>query len=93
MSAVETKIEINGGKRGADPDCSKHGSSHGEVFPTLKNSGLTFFQDMVFKHFLEGHTPGPPKVWVGESGATVRFSAGSAPENWPGFGKSYILIY
>ena len=28
----------------ANPDCSKHGSSNGQIFPTLKNSGLTFFK-------------------------------------------------
>ena len=30
---------------GADPDPNKRGSSHGQIFPTLKNSALTFFQD------------------------------------------------
>ena len=34
----------NNANPGADPDRGERGSSHGQIFSTLKYSGLTFFQ-------------------------------------------------
>ena len=46
---------------GADPDRGERGSSHGQIFSTLKNSGLTAFPDIGFQTFSGGaYYPEPP---------------------------------
>mgnify|MGYP001798573311 CR=1 FL=1 len=56
---------------GADQDNGDRGSSHGQIFPTMKTFGLMAFPGIGFQTFSGGHTP-----------ATLGFGWGEGQSSW-----------